>query len=187
MIHLCFGLKWNSGGGVFLFLKLTGVFGNTLTQLFFALLADVDLFFPFTRCFPHIVHLACQAILKAITDTDFADDNVVNFEPRGRPATTFMDAIDRDPIATLRAIVRQVVIFFCLIGNLSSVFLFIRFGRDSSSLRRHFFSDVLKALKLKDLELLRDVITRWSSTLLMIDCGLLLRPVSQIFHDGLTA
>ncbi|KAJ7691514.1 ribonuclease H-like domain-containing protein [Mycena olivaceomarginata] len=112
------------------------------------------------RCFPHVVHLACQAILKAITDMNFADSDATPFEPSGNVATTFMDAIDRDPIATLRAIVRQI---------------------RSSSLRRHFFSDVLKSLQLKDLELLRDVITRWSSTLLMIDRGLLLRPAVDSF------
>ncbi|KAF7372180.1 HAT family dimerization domain-containing protein [Mycena venus] len=71
-----------------------------------------------------------------------------------------MDAIERDPIATLRAIVRQI---------------------RTSSLRRQFFSDILKSLKLKDLELLRDVVTRWSSTLLMIDRGLLLRPAIDDF------
>ncbi|KAJ7231378.1 hypothetical protein C8J57DRAFT_1069711, partial [Mycena rebaudengoi] len=111
-------------------------------------------------CFPHIVHLACKAILKAITDTDFVDNNADNYEPRGGPAATFMDAIDRDPIATLRTIIRQI---------------------RSSSLRRQFFADILKTLKLKDLELLRDVITRWSSMLLMIEHGLLLRPAVDQF------
>jgi hypothetical protein len=54
---------------------------------------------PFTRCFPHVVHLACQAILKAITDMDFADSDATPFEPSGNVATTFMDAIDRDPMS----------------------------------------------------------------------------------------
>ncbi|KAJ7809475.1 hypothetical protein B0H14DRAFT_3759706 [Mycena olivaceomarginata] len=120
------------------------------------------------RCFPHVVHLACQAILKAITDMNFADSDATPFEPSGNVATTFMDAIDRDPIATLRAISSSVIFLQTLVQ--------IR----SSSLRRHFFSDVLKSLQLKDLELLRDVITRWSSTLLMIDRGLLLRPFEEL-------
>ena len=38
----------------------------------------------------------CQAILKAITDMDFADSNATAFEPSGNVATTFMDAIDRE-------------------------------------------------------------------------------------------
>ncbi|KAJ7794507.1 hypothetical protein B0H13DRAFT_1675373, partial [Mycena leptocephala] len=47
----------------------------------------------------------------------------------------------------------------------------------ASSLRRQYFSEVLKALQQKDLQLLRDVDTRWSSTLLMIDRAILLREV----------
>ena len=47
----------------------------------------------------------------------------------------------------------------------------------ASSLRRQYFSDVLKALKMKDLQLLCDVDTQWSSTLLMIEWALLLHEV----------
>ncbi|KAJ7277820.1 hypothetical protein C8J57DRAFT_1060348 [Mycena rebaudengoi] len=108
--------------------------------------------FTCSSCFPHIVHLVCKAILKAVTDTNFADNNADNYEPRGGPAATFMDAIDRDPIATLRTIIRQVFLSHC---------------------------SVMQALK--DLELLRDVITHWSSTLLMIERGLLLRPAVDQF------
>jgi hypothetical protein len=39
------------------------------------------------------------------------------------------------------------------------------------------FSEVLKALQQKDLQLLQDVDARWSSTLLMIDHAILLREV----------
>jgi hypothetical protein len=54
----------------------------------------------------------------------------------------------------------------------------------ASSLRRQYFSEVLKALQMKDLQLLRDVDTRWSSTLInviMIDRAILLREVSNSF------
>ena len=44
----------------------------------------------------------------------------------------------------------------------------------ASSIRRQYFSEALAALKMKDYQLLRDVDTRWSSTLLMIDRALLL-------------
>ena len=40
---------------------------------------------------------------------------------------------------------------------------------------------MLTALKMKDYQLLRDVDTRWSSTLIMIDRALLLRRVSSYF------
>ena len=60
------------------------------------------------RCFPHVVNLACKAILKAITDMDFATENANEFVPDGPSATTFVDAIDRDPIATIRSVIRAV-------------------------------------------------------------------------------
>ena len=49
----------------------------------------------------------------------------------------------------------------------------------ASSIRHQYFSEALAALKMKDYQLLRDVDTRWSSTLLMIDRALLLWRVSD--------
>ncbi|KAJ7937493.1 hypothetical protein B0H13DRAFT_2418605 [Mycena leptocephala] len=62
-------------------------------------------------------------------------------------------AIARDPVATVRTTVRVI---------------------RASSLRRQYFSDILKALQQKDHQLLRDVDTRWSSTLIMMDRAILL-------------
>ncbi|KAJ6608504.1 ribonuclease H-like domain-containing protein, partial [Mycena sp. CBHHK59/15] len=109
------------------------------------------------RCFPHIVNLTCQAVLGVITDMDFAAPEAADFVPRPADAApTFMDTVRRDPVATVRTTVRVI---------------------RASSLRRQYFSDILKALQQKDLQLLRDVNTRWSSTLLMIDRAVLLREV----------
>jgi len=47
----------------------------------------------------------------------------------------------------------------------------------SSSLRRQYFSEIVQALEKRDLQLLRDVDTRWSSTLLMLERFELLRAV----------
>ena len=47
----------------------------------------------------------------------------------------------------------------------------------ASSLCQQFFSDCVKALEIKDLQLLRDVDTRWSSTLLMVERAIFLREV----------
>ncbi|KAJ7358519.1 hypothetical protein DFH08DRAFT_686901, partial [Mycena albidolilacea] len=103
------------------------------------------------RCFPHIVNLACKAVLGAITDMDFAASGAADFvpDPAGE-VPTFIDAIARDPI-------------------------------HASSLRRQYFSEVLKALQQKDLQLLRDVDTRWSSTLIMMDRAILLREAIDKF------
>ncbi|KAJ6556030.1 ribonuclease H-like domain-containing protein, partial [Mycena capillaripes] len=112
------------------------------------------------RCFPHIVNLACKAVLSAITDMDFAASEAADFEPAAGEPGTFLAAIDRDPIATVRTTVRVI---------------------RASSLRRQYFSEVLKALQQKDLQLLRDVDTRWSSTLIMIDRAILLREAIDKF------
>jgi hypothetical protein len=53
----------------------------------------------------------------------------------------------------------------------------------ASSLRRQVFSTIVIALRNGvDLQLLRDVDTRWSSVLLMIERALELRHVSYFFH-----
>ena len=56
----------------------------------------------------------------------------------------------------------------------------------ASSLRRHAFSNIVKALKECDYQLLRDMDVCWSSTLLMIDCGLFLKQVRvETFITGI--
>ncbi|KAK7006945.1 HAT family dimerization domain-containing protein, partial [Favolaschia claudopus] len=112
------------------------------------------------RCFPHIVNLACKAVLAAITNMDFAAITANDFVPQGGEPRTFGAAVARDPIATLRTSIRLI---------------------RASSLRRQYFSEVLKALQKKDLQLLRDVDTRWSSTLIMIDRAVLLREAIDQF------
>ncbi|KAL1712177.1 ribonuclease H-like domain-containing protein, partial [Schizophyllum commune] len=97
------------------------------------------------RCFPHVVNLACKAVLAAITNLDFARPNAGPFVPT---------ALHRDAIAIVRTAIRAIC---------------------ASSLRRGYFEEVLAALKQKNLQLLRDVETRWSSTLLMVERAILLR------------
>ncbi|KAJ7148504.1 ribonuclease H-like domain-containing protein, partial [Mycena crocata] len=114
-------------------------------------------------CFPHIVNLACKAVLSAITDMDFAAQDAADFVPPpggAGGAFTILGAIERDPVASVRTTVRVI---------------------RASSLRRQCFSEILKALQQKDLQLLRDVDTRWSSTLLMIDRAVLLREAIDKF------
>ncbi|THU83977.1 hypothetical protein K435DRAFT_688499, partial [Dendrothele bispora CBS 962.96] len=49
----------------------------------------------------------------------------------------------------------------------------------SSTVRRSFFSDCVQSIMQKDLQLLRDVDTRWSSVLYMIDRAILLKEAIQ--------
>jgi hypothetical protein len=55
------------------------------------------------RCFPHIVNLACKAVLTAITNIEYIDDTVegyADYEPGIYQA--------RDVIALVRSLVNKV-------------------------------------------------------------------------------
>jgi len=55
------------------------------------------------RCFPHIVNLACQAALEAITDMQhLQSEELVEYEPTG---------FDKDCIATVRALTNAVIFY----------------------------------------------------------------------------
>ncbi|KAJ6626455.1 hypothetical protein B0H10DRAFT_2302211, partial [Mycena sp. CBHHK59/15] len=87
------------------------------------------------------------SVLGAITDMDFAASGATDFVP--------------GPAAQLQTFLNTI-------------------AHDpicTSSLCHQYFSEVLKALQMKDLQLLRDVDTRWSSTLIMIDRAILLHEV----------
>lgn len=62
------------------------------------------------RCFPHVVNLACKAVLSTITNLDYAAENANDYvpEPVETEPDTFIDAVFRDPIATVRSLVRGV-------------------------------------------------------------------------------
>jgi hypothetical protein len=65
------------------------------------------------RCFPHIINLACKAVLSAFTDEDLAKELTLNErdyapDPEESLPQTFEDAVQRDPIATLRSLIRTV-------------------------------------------------------------------------------
>ncbi|KAG1876015.1 hypothetical protein C8R48DRAFT_591897, partial [Suillus tomentosus] len=120
------------------------------------------------RCFPHIVNLACKAVLRAITNMDHAQNDAIEYVPNMPPSRDFMSAIERDPIATVRTIVRVT---------------------RASGLRRQCFSEIVKVTKQTDLQLLRDIDICWSSTLLMIEHAILLHAaldVSRIFSVYVT-
>jgi len=62
------------------------------------------------RCFPHVVNLAVRAVLSALTDLSFATSDA----PEYTPETTCR----RDPIASIRALVRVAsVICPCLFAS----------------------------------------------------------------------
>lgn len=65
------------------------------------------------RCFPHVVNLACKAVLGVITQLQYAQQDAVDFIPDGEaPApATFEEALKRDPVATTRSLIRGVSMY----------------------------------------------------------------------------
>lgn len=60
-------------------------------------------------CFPHIINLACQAIVKSITKIQYmSDKGSSEFVPMESTARTFHEAVTHDPVAHIRALVRVV-------------------------------------------------------------------------------
>ncbi|KAJ7064003.1 hypothetical protein C8F01DRAFT_958642, partial [Mycena amicta] len=91
------------------------------------------------------VNLACQAVIAAITNLDFVAEDELDAILSGTP----LDGIEQDIIERIRSI-------------------------RASSLRRQQFLEIIRSLSQDELQLLRDVDTRWSAVLLMIDRALLL-------------
>jgi hypothetical protein len=58
---------------------------------------SLHMFIIFCRCFPHIMNLACKAILSAITNMDFTAEE-----------TVYEGTLSSDPIATLQTLIRVV-------------------------------------------------------------------------------
>jgi len=72
------------------------------------------------RCFPHVVNLGCQAVLEAITHIQYAAEDSADFVRPEWDASSEEDEVQwatndflkqlrrRDPIATLRSLIRAV-------------------------------------------------------------------------------
>jgi hypothetical protein len=59
-------------------------------------------FIIFYRCFPHIVNLACKAVLSAMANTDFTAEEAEEY---------VLEGTSSDPIATLRTLIWAVRLF----------------------------------------------------------------------------
>ena len=110
------------------------------------------------RCFPYIVNLACKDVLAAIITLS-----------RVEGGTT----ISKNPIEKLRILIKHVSMV-CFIYDITPTNLQIR----GSSLRRQHFASIVMKSKKKNSQLLRDIVTRWSYTHIMIERALDLKKVS---------
>ena len=60
-------------------------------------------------CFPHIINLACQAIVKSITKIQYmSDEGDSEFLPTVSTARNFREAVTHDPVAHIHALIRVV-------------------------------------------------------------------------------
>lgn len=125
-------------------------------------------------CFSHIVNLSSGHVIEGLTRVleDFKD-----WEPPPHTHHTnqsYADTVTRDPIALGRAVVQVI---------------------QASGTRREAFDDVIErgnekkwfkdgemTIKVKPLQLLRDVCTRWDSVYYMINRLRELWPVSHLSH-----
>ncbi|KAJ2934002.1 hypothetical protein H1R20_g3089, partial [Candolleomyces eurysporus] len=118
------------------------------------------------RCFPHITNLASKAVLTAITNIRLAAVNDDEVTVENEVVETGLSC---NVIALARSLIRMI---------------------RASSLRRDKFAALQRTRNPKKapLELLRDVDTRWSSTLLMIERLVALKEfvvqmISNFTHD----
>lgn len=131
-----------------------------------------------SRCFPHIINICCQHVIKEFTDTDLVDaaKAFTAATPSSHPsAQTFAEACARDPIALGREVVQA------LRASGQRRDQFKETIKDGNT-RRHFFVDGQHdAISLPVLELLRDVRTRWDSVYYMMRRLRELRPVCHLY------
>ena len=69
-----------------------------------------------SRCFPHIINLACHAVLGAITKLKFAAEDVEDFVPSSKAPVTLKEALNQDLIATTCSLIRGVSVCFYLLA-----------------------------------------------------------------------
>ena len=129
------------------------------------------------RCFPHVINLACKAVLAAVTKTDLAketaEDHIPNPTGRASPPWHFQDTLKRDPITSLHSLICNVCICHC--NSHLLIYSQVQFRFEGPHFAEHTSRKL--ALHEKNLGLLHDVDTRWSSTLLMIERAQLLHQV----------
>ena len=125
------------------------------------------------RCFPHGVNVTVHHATHKITDVSLATENALAFEPAPRESGAhgaFDAALARDPIATGRSLVRQV----CASGqrweHLSLII-------EDSNKNLDFESQDGPVI-IPNVQLIRDVDTRWDSIYFMIRRLRVLHPVS---------
>jgi len=123
-------------------------------------------------CFPHVINICCQHIISDFTNIDLSEsteDFPAEQAPERPHLQTFEEAVKRDPVALGRNIVRAF---------------------RSSGQRRDAFNEIIRDgnskgwFTVKELQLLRDVKTRWDSVYNMLRRLRELQPVRCHIYCG---
>jgi hypothetical protein len=155
-----------------------GTLMEELGVLLRALNIDFDHLDRRIMCFPHVVNICCQHVICEFTNIQLAEtaEDFVAALPADLPQLqSYQDAVDRDPVALGRNVVRVM---------------------RASGQRREALRDVIndgnlkgwfraeghhsEVIQLRSVELLRDVKTRWDSIYFMIKRLREMRPVSRL-------
>ena len=125
------------------------------------------------RCFPHVINICVQEVIKS-----FESDQIIDLVPDDNHET-WKEAARKKPLARLRALIRALRAS----GKRREAFDESIFKSNS---KNHFFdpdareqNNQLKTVEVPQLNLLRDVDTRWDSVYQMVKRAHLLRPVSS--------
>lgn len=120
------------------------------------------------RCFPHIVNIAVQTGLKHLTKVDITTESGQDITDALLDNLEYLDVLKGDVISLARQLVTACRASGQRREDLSRI---INDGYASGDWSKD---------ELRDVTLLRDVVTRWSSIFLMIDRLLELYPVSHL-------
>jgi hypothetical protein len=139
---------------------------------------DID-FDPLDRrimCFPHIINICVQHVIANFTNIELAEAaaEFVSALPLGLPdRQTFEEAVQRDPVALGRNIVRV------LRNSGQQCDLFDDIVQDGNDKEWFQVGDPPVTVELPLVQLLRDIITRWDTVYYMVRRLREMRPVSR--------
>jgi hypothetical protein len=125
---------------------------------------------PFVRCFPHVVNIAVQTVLKEVKENPYFPviDSAPDTSNPSDELQQYADALSSDPVKSLREIVAICRKSGQRCEELQKI---IATGNASNSW----------GIIIRPVQLLRDCETRWSSTYNMVDHVIELYPVSGIY------
>jgi hypothetical protein len=126
----------------------------------------------YLRCFPHVVNIAVKAALKELSKSapEVTEDDIPFIWEHNENDSAYAIALDSDVVGKTRSLVSACRASGQRREDLQST---IMEGNSSRS-----FPD---GKELRNVQLLRDMDVRWSSTFLMIDRVLELYPVCMNF------